>query len=94
MPSSWIGCGGGRRAVSLTRISRPISAQLATRDEPPWDRNGVVMPVSGIRPGHPAHDHEHLQRQHERQAARQQLGERVADRDRGAQPALHDQRRR
>ena len=48
MPSSWIGCGAGRRALSLTRISRAITIQLATRDEPPWDRNGVVMPVSGI----------------------------------------------
>src|SRR6202042_2526 len=48
MPSSWIGCGAGRRAVSLIRISTATSAQLATSEEPPWDRNGVVIPVSGI----------------------------------------------
>src|SRR5215472_2830141 len=50
MPSSWIGCGAGPRAPSLTRISRATRIQLATSDDPPSDRNGVVTPVSGIRP--------------------------------------------
>src|SRR5580700_6169051 len=50
MPSSCIGCGAGRLALSLTRISSAISAQLAISEEPPCDRNGVVMPVSGISP--------------------------------------------
>src|SRR5262249_55189200 len=48
IPSSWIGCGAGRRAVSLIRISTAMIIQLATRDEPPWDRKGVVIPVSGM----------------------------------------------
>src|ERR1700753_3077958 len=48
MPSSWIGCGAGLRAVSLSRISSPISIQLPSSEEPPWARNGVVIPVSGI----------------------------------------------
>ena len=40
--------GGGRRAVSLSRASTAMRIQLATRLEPPWDRKGVVMPVSGM----------------------------------------------
>ncbi len=53
-PPGWArprGCtvsASGRRAVSLIRMSRPIAIQLATSDEPPWERNGVVSPVSGI----------------------------------------------
>src|SRR6201992_998670 len=47
-PSSWLGCGAGLRAVSLSRISSPISIQLPSSEEPPWARNGVVIPVSGI----------------------------------------------
>jgi hypothetical protein len=35
IPSSWIGCGAGRLAVSLIRISSAMSIQLATRDDPP-----------------------------------------------------------
>ena len=27
-----------------------MSAQLAMTDEPPWARNGIVIPVSGMRP--------------------------------------------
>src|SRR6185437_5233982 len=48
IPSSWIGLGAGRRAASLRRASTATSSQLAIRLEPPWDRNGVVMPVNGI----------------------------------------------
>ena len=35
--------------MSLTRSSSAISAQLATSDDPPAERNGVVRPVSGMR---------------------------------------------
>ena len=30
------------------RSSSAISAQFDTNEEPPYERNGVVMPVSGI----------------------------------------------
>ena len=32
------------------RSSSATITQLATSDEPPYDRNGVVRPVSGISP--------------------------------------------
>src|SRR5207248_6402298 len=38
----------GRRAASLIRSSNAMSIQLATSDEPPYDTNGNVNPVSGI----------------------------------------------
>ncbi|SCG03983.1 hypothetical protein GA0115255_118685 [Streptomyces sp. Ncost-T6T-2b] len=38
------------RAVSLIRIRMAISAQLASTDEPPYARNGIVIPLSGMRP--------------------------------------------
>jgi len=47
-PSSCIGRGGGRRAVSLTRTSRAMRIQLPTSEDPPCDRKGVVIPVSGM----------------------------------------------
>ncbi len=40
--------GIGRRAWSEIRSSRAMITQFATSDEPPYDRNGVVRPVSGI----------------------------------------------
>ena len=53
--------------------------QLPTSEDPPCDRNGVVMPVSGMSLVTPPDDDEHLQGQHEGEAAYQQLGERVLD---------------
>ena len=44
------------------RSSSATITQLATSEEPPYDRNGVVSPVSGIRLGDAADDDEHLQR--------------------------------
>src|SRR5262249_15183986 len=38
----------GRLDASEIRSRRATSSQLAMRDEPPADRNGVVWPVSGI----------------------------------------------
>src|SRR5262249_44178990 len=38
----------GRRAASEVRSNGATSSQLATSDDPPADRNGVVCPVSGI----------------------------------------------
>ena len=46
--SSTASMGAGRRAWSEMRSSNAIRTQLATSDEPPYDRNGVVSPVSGI----------------------------------------------
>src|SRR6185437_2951670 len=40
--------GAGRRAWSLIRNSRATIDQLASSDEPPCDRKGMVRPVSGI----------------------------------------------
>lgn len=40
----------GRRALSLIFSRIATSAQLATTEDPPWARNGMVIPVSGIRP--------------------------------------------
>ena len=40
----------GRRAWSEMRSSSATTTQLATSEEPPYERNGVVRPVSGIRP--------------------------------------------
>src|SRR5690606_8366890 len=42
------GRGGGRCAVSLIRSHSPTTTQPAISEEPPADRNGVVIPVSGI----------------------------------------------
>ena len=50
-------------------------SQFATSDEPPAARNGVVRPVSGMTPGDAADHDEHLQRDRERQAGREQLAE-------------------
>src|SRR5690606_9641066 len=62
-PCSFIGAGagapGGRTvdpatsgwpAASEIRSSSAISSQLAISEEPPAERNGVVWPVSGIKP--------------------------------------------
>ena len=40
--------GAGRRASSEIRSSSATMTQLATSDEPPYARNGVVRPVSGM----------------------------------------------
>ena len=40
--------GTGWRAWSLIRSSSATMIQLAISDEPPYDMNGVVRPVSGI----------------------------------------------
>ena len=39
--------GTGLRTWCDTTISRPAMIQLQIIDEPPWDMNGVVRPVSG-----------------------------------------------
>ena len=38
----------GRRFRSLMRNSRAIIIQLQTSADPPYDRKGVVRPVSGM----------------------------------------------
>lgn len=48
MPVSTAGC--GVRALSLTRMRSATITQLVTTEEPPWARNGIAMPVSGISP--------------------------------------------
>ena len=40
--------GTGRRAWSEIRESSAMITQLATSEEPPYDRKGVVRPVSGM----------------------------------------------
>lgn len=45
-----VGSTPGRRALSLIFSRIATSAQLATTEDPPWARNGMVIPVSGIRP--------------------------------------------
>src|SRR5690606_20875478 len=41
-------CAGPVRMLSLTRRRRATMIQLATSDEPPAARKGVVRPVSGM----------------------------------------------
>ncbi|CAM5732694.1 hypothetical protein SBADM41S_03678 [Streptomyces badius] len=72
------GPGAGLRAVSLIRIRMAISAQLASTDEPPYARNGIVIPLSGMRPITPPADHEDLDRERAGEADGEQLPERVA----------------
>ncbi len=40
----------GSRAESLSRISNATMIQFVTTDEPPCARNGIAIPVRGIRP--------------------------------------------
>ena len=46
--SSGVTDGAGRRVWSLIRRRRAMTAQFMTTDEPPWAKNGVVRPVSGM----------------------------------------------
>ena len=62
--------------------------QLATSDEPPAARNGVVRPVSGMTRVTPPITTKHLQRDRERQADREQLAEVVLAGEADAEAAL------
>ena len=83
--------GTGWRAWSLIRSSSATMIQLAISDEPPYDRNGVVSPVSGISLVTPPMTTKTCSASATREADRQQLAERVAADQRGAQAALDDQ---
>ena len=84
--------GGGRRAWSEMRTSSAITAQLATRLEPPWDRNGVVRPVSGISLVTPPMTTKTWSAKTVAETGGHQLAEVVAADQRGAQAALDQQR--
>ena len=84
--------GAGRRALSLTRSSSAMTIQLATSEEPPADRNGVVRPVSGIRLVTPPTTMNTCSADDEGQAAGEQPAEDVAGRERRAQAALDEDR--
>ena len=73
------------------RSSRAAIIQFATSDEPPAARNGVVRPVSGITPHHPADHDEDLQREHEGEPDREQLAEVVGARVADAEAAGDEQ---
>ena len=62
--------------------------QLATSDEPPYAMNGVTRPVTRDDPRDAADHDERLQRDDERETAREELAEPVADPDRRAEAAL------
>lgn len=47
--SSWEAIAWGLRAASLIRSSKATMIQLARREDPPAERNGVVSPVRGMR---------------------------------------------
>src|SRR5690606_18065520 len=46
--SSWQRETAARRTSLLTRSHRPSMIQVVTREEPPTDSSGVVIPLSGI----------------------------------------------
>ena len=59
------------------RSSSASATKFATSDEPPYETNGNVMPVSGITRDHAAEDDHGLQADDRRDAGREQLGERT-----------------
>ena len=72
--------------------SRPASiTKFATIDEPPYETNGSVIPVSGISAQDAADDDERLQREGEREPRREQLREAVVDLERDLHPARDDE---
>ena len=66
---------GWFRTVSDRRSSSAAMIQLATSEEPPAARNGVVRPGQRDHPGDAADHDEHLQRDHEGQADAEQPAE-------------------
>ena len=68
----------GRRAASEILRIRATMIQLASKEEPPAARNGVVSPVNGNEPRDSTNDDEALQGDGKRQTHRQKLAESIA----------------
>ena len=77
--------------MSESRSSSATMIQLATSDEPPAARNGVVRPVSGMTRVTPPMTMKHLQRDDEGEADAEQLAEVVLAGEADAEAAGHEQ---
>ena len=81
----------GRRAASEIRSSNAMQQPVGHQRRAAGGQERRGLPGQRDQPADPADDHEDLQPEREREAAGEQLAERVPDRHRDAQAALDDQ---